>query len=248
MTPHLDPKRLALLPLGTGNAFTTLRYHTSMLVMAEGYVLAIDAPTPFGKVLREATSKAGLNLALSDLDAVFLTHLHGDHCSGLEELGFYRKYLTQREKPTILLLDELRRPLWENRLSAAMGRAAVGLADYYDVVGLSENQVVRQGPLQIAVCPSSHTLPCLALKISYNGRSVGISADTAFDPRLIDFLATADTIIHECGPGQGHTDAEHLRKLPKSVREKLWVTHLSDDFDAAKTGLRPLIEGEVVYA
>ncbi len=77
-----------VLPLGVGDAFSALYYSTCLALRAEGVWVIVDCPHPIRKVLRESSAPGGFNLDVKDIEAVFLTHLHADHASGLEGFGF----------------------------------------------------------------------------------------------------------------------------------------------------------------
>jgi len=89
---------------------------------------------------------------------------------------------------------------------------------------------------------SVHSIPTRALRIRAGGRCLGLSADTAFDPALIDWLAEADLIVHETGHGP-HTPYEKLAELPARLRAKMRLIHYPDDFDAAASLIEPLVPG-----
>ena len=63
------------------------------------------------------------------------------------------------------------------------------------------------------------------------GRKFGYSADTAYDPRLIEWLSRADLIVHEANGGYPHTPYERLAELPIDLRKKMLVVHCADGFD-----------------
>ncbi len=76
------------LILGIGDAFTRRHFSTSALVEAPGGRVLIDCPDLIHRVLHEATTQAGWSVDASGVDDVILTHLHGDHCNGLESFAF----------------------------------------------------------------------------------------------------------------------------------------------------------------
>ena len=89
-------------------------------------------------------------------------------------------------------------------------------------------------------------MPTTAFRITAGGRSLGFSADTAFDPTLIDWLAPCDLIVHEATtPGHTgmHTPYEKLAALPAELRARMRLTHLPDDFDAASSVIEVLRQG-----
>ena len=80
------------------------------------------------------------------------------------------------------------------------------------------------------------------MKIRAGGRCLGISADTSYDPFLIDWLSEADMIVHETNLGI-HTPYESLAALPETLRRKMRLTHYTDDFDLAASIIEPLVPG-----
>ena len=89
-------------------------------------------------------------------------------------------------------------------------------------------------------------MPTTAFRIPAGGRTLGFSADTAYDPTLIDWLAPADLIVHEATTMAHtgvHTPYEKLAALPAELRSRMRLTHLPDDFDAASSVIEPLRQG-----
>lgn len=99
--------RVMLLPLGVGEAFTA-RYYTSSFVLGfDDEWLLIDCSHPVRKMLREASIAARLP-ELLDLDrvrAVVVSHLHADHCCGLEDFGYYSFFALGRRANLLMHPD-----------------------------------------------------------------------------------------------------------------------------------------------
>jgi ribonuclease BN (tRNA processing enzyme) len=234
---------MKLLPLGVGDAFTAI-YHSSCLALeAEGRWLLIDCPHPIRRVLRDGSAGA---LDVGSFDGVVVTHLHADHCSGLEGFGYFSYFVTGR-KATIVAHPDVAARLWDGHLAAGMEwlmPSPEGAAeprrfrDYFDLTALPG----RVGPFEIEVRRTIHHLPTTALRVSAGGRSIGISADTAFDPSLIDWLSQADLVVHETNVGV-HTPYEKLAALPAPIREKMRLVHYPDAFDLAASVIEPLRQG-----
>ena len=110
---------LRVLTLGVGDAFSAKYYSTCFALESAGRWLLVDCPHPIRKILREAAESAGISLQADQLEAVYLTHLHGDHVSGLEVLGYYFRYVVGRRLPVYTHRD-VAAHLWDGVLAGSM--------------------------------------------------------------------------------------------------------------------------------
>jgi len=245
---------LRLVPLGVGEAFSALRYTTSLALEAEGEWLLVDCPHPIRKMMHEAASAAGVPLDISLFTAAAITHLHADHCSGLEDYGYYSYFLLRR-RARLLVHPEVAARLWEGHLAAGMEQIRLrddappafrNLDDYFELVLLDESRPVEVGPFSVECRRTVHAVPTTALRIRAGGRVLGFSADTAFDPTLIDWLAPADLIVHEATLGENtglHTPYAKLAALPEHLKKKMRLIHYPDVFDLEASVIEPLHQG-----
>ena len=89
-------------------------------------------------------------------------------------------------------------------------------------------------------------MPTFAFRVTVGGRVFSYSADTAFDPGLIEWLAPADLIVHEATTLEHtgvHTPYLKLATLPESIRSRMRLTHYPDDFDVERSVIEPLRQG-----
>lgn len=240
------------VPLGVGDAFSALRYSTCLALEAEEQMVLVDCPHPIQKMMREASIASGVALDASRVSAVILTHLHADHCSGLEGLGYW-VYFYQRRKLPLFLHSDVLAELWHGHLAAGMTHLMpspgaktieMKLEDYFEIHLLREDAAVSHGPFSIECRKTIHHVPTTALRIQAAGRRLGHSADTAFDDGLIEWLSEADLVVHETNYGI-HTPYEKLAALPAAVRRKMRLIHYPDDFDLSASVIEPLHEGRV---
>lgn len=242
---------MRITALGTGDAFSAERYSSCLLVEEGDTRLLVDCPHPIRKILREST--AG-RVDVGDIDAVVLTHLHGDHASGVEGLLWFCRFALQRRAKVIahpavaahlwpqlqgsmaelLHVDEDNRPHHRTRLQAD---------DLLEVVSLATDQPLRFGPLQLACRLTIHHIPTTALVVRGPDGVFGYSADTAFDPALIAWLDQADVVVHETNYG-AHTPYAKLAALPAPVRAKMKLIHWPDGFDAEERVISVLHDGD----
>ena len=241
---------MRFVPLGVGDAFSELRYSSSLAALHDDHVLLVDCPHPMLKMLAEARAATGLGLAPDRVAGVALTHLHADHASGLETLAYFFFFALRRKLPLVVHPDVLER-LWDGHLAAGMEQLlpAVGadfvrrgLDDYFEIHRL--DRPVQLGPFTIEARRTIHHIPTTALRIRAGGRELGHSADTAFDEGLLAWLADAHVILHETGPGI-HTPYAELAALAPGLRARMRLTHYPDGLDLAASAIEPLAERRV---
>jgi ribonuclease BN (tRNA processing enzyme) len=239
------------IPLGVGDAFSARYYSSCLALEAEGTWLLIDCPHPIRKLMREASVAAGVELDADRIAAICLTHLHADHCSGLEGIGLFSRFLLDR-RLTLLAHPRVSECLWQNHLADGMGRLfrvpgeppeVRHLEDFFDLIPLSEAAPTQIGPFAIETRATRHTLPTTGFRIRAAGRCLGYSADTAFDLSLIEWLSVADLIVHESGPGLLHTPYEELAALPATLKNRMRLIHYPDDFEVSASVIEPLRQG-----
>lgn len=243
---------MRFVPLGVGDAFTALHYSTCLAVEAEGGWLLVDCPHPIRKMMLEAGARSAKDVCAERVLGVALTHLHADHASGLEGLAYYFRFVLGKRLP-LLVHPRVAARLWEGHLAAGMEQllpavgaepVAMGLEDYLDVTYLDETKPVTFGPFQAECRATIHHVPTYALRLAAGGRTLGHSADTAFDPSLVDWLAEADVMVHETNFGV-HTPYERLAALPAELRARMRLMHYPDGFDVDGSVIEPLREGAV---
>lgn len=241
-----------VIVLGVGDTFSERHHTTALLLACDGFHLAIDCPDRYRGALRAAGARAGRALALSDVDHVLITHVHGDHMNGLEGVAFY-KHFVEGKRLRLVASPEVREVIWEQRLQASMGRLWDGAAfrdlrfeDYFDYVPLDWSDRIELGPFRIRARRTRHHVPTSALLVEAAGRTLGYSSDTAFDPSLIAFLEPADLIIHETNFGPAHTPYPALAALPAALRARMRLVHYPDVFDTASSVIAALSEGDVL--
>lgn len=229
---------LEVVTLGAGNYCATRRYYTSLLLIGGGERVLVDCPEPIFRICAEAARRSGREVDPAKIDRIIISHIHGDHCNGLESLGFWRRFtLGESRRPTIhtsrAAADSLRRKLAVSMTEATLPpkgeEARYRIEDYYEFDEIENGGVIRIGEMEIATHPTIHSVPCFGIRATCGGRTFGYSCDTSYSKELIDFLAPSDLIFHECGDGM-HTPLASLEALPEAIRKKMRLIHVADDF------------------
>jgi ribonuclease BN (tRNA processing enzyme) len=247
-----------LIPLGVGEAFTARNYTSCPVLGGDETWLMIDYPHPVRKMLHEASTDTALAspLDLDRIHAVAVSHLHADHCCGLEDFGYFSFFALGRRAKLLMHPDASAR-LWDGLLAAGMELVQTKpdepsvrkqLDDYFQLIDLDLSRPVKCGPFSIECRRTIHSVPTFAFRITAGDRVLGYSADTAYDPTLIGWLDDADLIVHETTTmihTGVHTPYEKLAALPESLRSKMRLTHYPDDFDVNASVIEPLRQGRI---
>lgn len=232
------------VPLGVGDAFSERYYSTSFALLTPTLNLLIDCPHPTRRMLRAA------GLQDQVFDGVILTHLHGDHVSGLESFAFF-SYFALKRRLKLIACPAVLDVVWPEHLAVSMRQlrrgdgsfTAMGFEDYFEPIPLRPGARLTLEGLSLELRETIHHIPTTAVKVYEGERILGYSADTTFDPELIAWLSEADLIFHETNYGT-HTDYKALRGLPAPLRAKTRLVHYPDDF-ASDGEIAQAREGEV---
>lgn len=178
-----------------------------VLVRSGGLALQFDAG-------RATTLRLGaLGLTPIDLDAVFVTHHHSDHVSGLEDVVMSRWIMDRLdEHPPLPIVapagpatDFLERMLdhWEHDLAVRSAHTERGTHPGYEVkpyeVGNSLVEVWSEGQARVIAGPVRHepVTPAVGYRIETPDGTVAISGDTLVCPEMAALAEGADVLVYE---------------------------------------------------
>src|SRR6266545_1444822 len=154
-----------LIVLGVGDTFSEKHHSTAILLVCDGFYLAIDCPDMYRSVLRAASEVSGRALSLWDIDNVLITHVHGDHMNGLEGVAFY-KHFAEGKRVKLVASHEVRSCIWDERLKASMSTLWNGeqfrqmsFDNYFEHVPLSWVDDTTIGPFRIRARRTIHHVP-----------------------------------------------------------------------------------------
>jgi len=218
--------------LGTGDFFSAPElYNSSAIVTSQGKRLLIDC----GFRARDALEN--LDMTPNDIDAIFITHVHGDHVQGLERFGYEMRFIYRR-KQKLIFHKSIYHQLWDETLKGSMksvGEGKASLEDYFDVIAL-ENMSFELYGLHFDLNWMRHTPdhPTCSLLINSD---VFWSSDTNTMPELLANLQFR-VGFHDCNIGppnrvHAHID-EIVRDYPQEIRERLWAIHGEHEREESK--------------
>jgi len=226
--------------LGCGDAFASGgRFQTAFLLeIGEGRLL-VDC----GATTLVALQRAGIDP--STIDAVLISHLHGDHVGGLPFLLLDQHFRGERRRPLALIgppgIGERQRDLMR---VCFPGSEAMALRFPLETEELAPGKPHRSGEAEIAAIEVDHPsgAPSLGLRIRADGRILAYSGDTQWTDSLVELADGADLFICECyayEPGvSNHMNYRALLEKRSRLRAKrIVLTHLSSDMLARRESL-----------
>lgn len=214
--------------LGVGHSEAVSHWNNNAMIESGGRRLLIDA----GYTIKFALQDQGLTLA--DVNAVFITHVHADHCFGLERLGYECRF-KYGFKPTLYLPPGVYEELWAQTLKGVMGQVGEGpaeLSDYFDVVLLVDQRFQFEG-VSLEFFRNMHTpgKPSYGLVIN---ESVLFSGDTRAIPDVVSRV-DADVILHDVTLTDWNPVHASLPELyehyPEEARKRMYLMSYEDDYE-----------------
>lgn len=186
----MDRQLPRLLILGTGHSEAIEHWNTNAMIATAKGNLLIDCGFTIKYALRDQ------GLALPDIDAVFITHVHGDHVFGLERIGYESRF-GYNKRVKLYLHESLLGELWDQTLKGSMGLASEGentLADFFDVIPLKDHQFNYNG-VDIRLFNTRHTPRKTCFGIYINEKVI-FTSDTTPIPDVIGGWP-AEAIFHD---------------------------------------------------
>lgn len=222
--------------LGTGSAFTVgaCNFQSNLLLEIGNDSLLIDAGTDIRHSLYEQ------KLTYHDIHNVYITHVHGDHCGGLEWLALTSYFdPTYKGKPTLYASEKVIHDLWNKTLSGGLSTLAnvqATLDTYFNVKPVKQYGGFVWHSIQFKLVQTIHfyseyeLMPSYGLIFSYHDSRIFFTSDTQSAPsQLISFYEEADIIFHDCEtlPRKSgvHAHYDELAKLPDHIKNKMWLYH-----------------------
>jgi ribonuclease Z len=153
---------------------------------------------------------AQLRVPINKIDALFLTHFHSDHTSGIPDV-WLTSWLFGRTEPFLVVGPVGTKELTENLERAYAGDIKIRLADEKlpgEGVALRADEFTTEGivydknGVRVTAFEVDHgelVKPAYGYRIDYDGKSAVISGDTRFSENLIKHAAGVDVLIHEVG-------------------------------------------------
>lgn len=218
--------------LGCGDAFGSGgRFQSSYLVEASDRLFLLDC----GPTALLAMKRAGFDP--QRLDAIILSHLHGDHFGGLAFFLIDFLYRQPRNDPLLIAGP----PGTEVKVRQLFNLMYGGASDDKELPPTIFQTLQPDQPAQVAGVdifpfrvPHQTQAISLALKVSYEGKRILFSGDSLWTDSFIDQARGVDLFLCECSfygeqPGM-HVNFQTLQaNLARLQCRRLVLTHLGEE-------------------
>jgi ribonuclease BN (tRNA processing enzyme) len=245
---------MRLTVVGCGDAWGTGgRGHTCFRLDSNGRVFVVD----FGASAIVGWHKLGYST--NDIDAVLISHLHGDHFGGLPFLLLNAQYEARRKKPLLIIGPPGTRAKIENAVDIFYpGVLEDGWRFPWSVEELKPGSATSCLGAGVTSAPVSHGthVQGTGLRLEADGTVFAYSGDTEWTDTLLGLSARSDLFVVECYSHEkavvGHLNWPRLlEKLPIIEARRIAVTHMGATVRAhgeelARSGVEVLDDGRII--
>ena len=197
---------------------------------ASGYLLEEDGYRVVLDLGNGALGPLQQHVAPHEVDAIVLSHLHGDHCMDLAAYVNVLRYGPDRAEARIPVIGPSGT---RSRIEAAYDPLArkLGLQELFD---FSTPRSGELGPFAVSVASVNHPVPAYAISLSVGDRTFVYSGDTGESEALVSLAHGADLLLCEAsfGPDEPYIPDLHLTgkqagdHAARAGVDRLIVTHV----------------------
>jgi ribonuclease BN (tRNA processing enzyme) len=202
------------------------------LLEADGFRLVVDMGNGALGVLQRHAELFGI-------DAICLSHLHGDHCVDMSSYWVARQYAPSGPQPPI--------PVYgpggtAERIAGFCGEDMAPIRARFDIHDL-EPRSQEIGPFRVTTERMNHPVETFGFRFEQAGRALAYSADTGETDALVRLAEGADLLLCEASFQDGPNNPPDLHLTARQAGEhatragvgQLVLTHLVPWYDRERS-------------
>lgn len=171
-----------------------------------------------------------------ELDAIFLSHVHPDHCVDLLAYFHYATYGAKKRVGMPVYIPEG----LDDTLSALAFHSADAFRAACDFRVVGPDDLVVVGDIEMKFARTNHPVPTNAVRMEAGGRSFLYTADTGVCDAVTKLSAGVDVLLSEAafqGPGETKEYDQHLtaseagQMASEAGVGRLILTHINPALD-----------------
>jgi ribonuclease BN (tRNA processing enzyme) len=172
----------------------------------------------------------------ADVDAVYLSHLHADHCLDAAPFMVWHRYSGRSDGRAVPLYGPVGA---DRRLATAYDGGGGPVDDVFDVTPIGPG-TWSLGPFEVTTARTEHPVECYAVRLTAGGRSLVYTGDTGPSQAVVELARGADVLLAEAAYAEGPDLPPGLHLTGRQAGEhaaaagvgRLLITHVPAWVDA----------------
>lgn len=219
---------------------------SGFLVQEDGFTLWMDAGNGTLSLLQD-------HIEMSEVDAIFLSHAHVDHCADAYPF-FYQTLNTRKPVPVYAATC-----VQDNMTPLIGDDSKSDFAELFQWHPLGPGDTDEAGPFRLEVFNAAHSIENATVRISADGRTLCYSGDTGPNADLAKAASGADLFLCEASwleRDDGLMAPIHLRATQAGAAardagvERLMLTHIwpRNPLDQVREETSSTFDGTIEFA
>lgn len=240
--------------LGCGNAFTKRSFNQTFLLEENDKRMLID----YGRTTPEALDAA--NIDVKSITDIYISHAHGDHIGGLEDMAFKRydwgkrprSYKEEKYAPRLISDERLLQDLWDRSLRGgleSMEGFVASMETFFEPVPVRPNKPIvwedwnMELIQQIHIMSGSMIMWTFGVMLSKPGhKTVYFTTDSQHcsPKQMEEFYRKADLIFQDCEcSGVNFKFNEGEKVYEKDGKWNKWPEDAMEATELLASGINP---------
>jgi glyoxylase-like metal-dependent hydrolase (beta-lactamase superfamily II) len=231
--PTFHPPSFGVTVLGNSHGFDKSGSTSGYVLWINGRGVMIDPP-PYSSATLEREG-----IRPRTIVGIILTHCHADH-----DAGAFQKVLTG--SPVVVITTPTIYKSFIRKYAALSSLSPALLRHCHRYKPAIIGEPLRFQGATFHFTYTLHSIPCVGFRVEWRGRSMVFTGDHFNNPPALATLVEkgvlskareadlnnlpiqeTDLLLHESGAPPIHTPLDVLLKLPKEVKNRLYVVHTS---------------------